>query len=281
MNEIVKYDNRMNKIALAGMTAHDQNLLMALCSKLRDQEENEIVIGFDELRDLIGYKSRDAVRFKTDLLRMNAKLMSITCCIADPDTIEMFSLFTDMRINLKKKTLAVSVHPRYRFLLNQLSGNFTRFELSEFSKIGHTSSKTLYRLLKQYRSSGKFYIRQEELKRLFCVNAEIETKKFNAKMLYPAIEEVSTFFKDLEMEKVKNGKIVTAYIFRFTPEEKPAEEYVPSEVKEKKQEETQEEEKEKAPRKGGGKRYAPKINAFNCFPQHEYDFDELERELIG
>lgn len=51
--------------------------------------------------------------------------------------------------------MIVSVNKRFDFFLNELTSNFTRFELEEFTNLESKYSKAMYRLLKQWRTVGK------------------------------------------------------------------------------------------------------------------------------
>ena len=154
MNEIVKYDNYMNSLKFTGFTTTDFNFLMLLCSKMRDKDIAKLTISFDELRSKTGYTQHPIKQFVSDLKRMNDKLMKITCSLETETEIIMFVLFPTFKINLENQMLTVCVNEEFKFILNNLVKNFTRFELKDFIELQSRYSKALFRILKQFKSTG-------------------------------------------------------------------------------------------------------------------------------
>ncbi|KQI10892.1 hypothetical protein K777_09700, partial [Campylobacter coli CVM 41970] len=60
--------------------------------------------------------------------------------------------------------ITLKINPDFAYLVNQLTTNFTAFELEEFIALSGKYAKTLYRLLKQFRTTGKAYFEWDE----FC-----------------------------------------------------------------------------------------------------------------
>ena len=52
MNEIVKYRNELNKVALRNFKSKELDLFIAIVSRMRDKEE-EVTFSFDYLKNLI------------------------------------------------------------------------------------------------------------------------------------------------------------------------------------------------------------------------------------
>ena len=51
MNEIVKYHKDFEKkLVFRNFTASELNFLMAICTKVRDKKENEVIFTFEELK---------------------------------------------------------------------------------------------------------------------------------------------------------------------------------------------------------------------------------------
>ncbi len=78
-----------------------------------------------------------------------------------PRAEESIMLFRRFRINYhdtqktQLKSIEIQVNmPYFGYLLNFLHANFTSFELLEFQNISGKYAKTLYRLLKQWKSTG-------------------------------------------------------------------------------------------------------------------------------
>ena len=226
MNEIVKYDNYMNNLKFTGFTTTDFNFLMLLCSKVRDKDTGEIVISFEELRLKAGYTQHSVKQFVSDLERMNEKLMKVTCKLKTETRIIMFVLFPTFDINLENQTLTVCVNEKFKFILNELIKNFTRFDLNEFIKLDSKHSKSLYRLLKQFKSTGKLEIKLDEFRRKMDILTSYTNKDIMSKVINPSLKELQDYFSDLQCTVQyahKRGKPVIGYIFTFTPEDIPKE----------------------------------------------------------
>jgi len=266
MNEIVKYDNYMNGLKFTGFTAVDFNFLMLLCSKMRDKGTLKIAIPFNEIQEKTGYTRTALKKFTSDLERMNEKLMRITCKLRVDSEIIMFVLFPTFRIDLDKQLLTVSVNEEFKFILNELIKNFTRFDLAEFIQLNSKYSKSLYRLLKQYRISGQYEVSLENFRdKMDCPKA-YNNKQFMQNVINPALNELKThgFFKDLECTVQyahRKGCPVTGYVFTFKPEERIS----------------GQRNQEPEPRENNRK----SMNRFNNISGKKRNYDELESRLIA
>ena len=240
MNEIVKYDNYMNSLKFTGFTTTDFNFLMLLCSKMRDKDVTELTISFDELRLKTGYTQHSVKQFVSDLKRMNDKLMKITCSLETETEIIMFVLFPTFKVNLENQMLTVCVNEEFKFILNNLVKNFTRFELKDFIGLQSKYSKTLFRLLKQFKTTGNYEVTLNDFIAKMDIPKSYRIKDITDKIINPTLKELQNYFQDLQCTiqyAHKRGKPVSGYIFTFQPEqiqkpELPAAETKASEPKE-------------------------------------------------
>lgn len=225
MNEIVKYNNYMNSLKFTGFTVTDFNFLIALCSRMRDKDTNKVTFSFVELRSITNYKKSNSIKqFVSDLERMNEKLMKVTCKLRTETEIIMFILFPTFRINIEEQQLTISVNEEFQFILNELVKNFTRFDLNEFIKLESKYSKTLYRLLKQFKSTGRLEIKLDDFRGKIDCPESYSTKYVMDKVIKPSVQELQNYFIDLQCTVKyahKRGRPVTGYIFTFKPEEIP------------------------------------------------------------
>lgn len=265
MNEVVKYNNYMNNLHFKGFTAIDFNFLMVLCNKLRNKDISKITISFAELREKTGYKQTSINKFVSDLERMNKKLMEITCSLRTESKIFMFVLFPTFEIDVDNQLLNVSVNQNFTFVLNELVKNFTRFELREFVELESKYSKNLYRLLKQYRSTGRYEVSIEEFKKIMDYPDSYASKYIVDKIIKPSVNELNkkSYFQNLKYEPKyarRRGRPVTGYIFTFTPESVPNEPNY-----------------SQTRNNYNSNQYS--INNFINPPQRTYDYEKLEQEL--
>lgn len=259
---IVKYHNDLNELTFQRFNQVDFDFFMVLCSKLRDSGDSEISITFNDFKRLSGYSPKTSGdRFVNELQAMNHKQLMSQGKIRRGKRIEQFVLFTKFVIDSEEKTITAKVNEEYRYFLNEVTKNFTRFELQEFISLESKYAKTLYRLLKQFRVTGLYRVDYQEFKRLMSIPESYSNRDINFKIIKPAIAMLEKYFDELSFKvlyEAKRGRPVKGYEFRFTPEKIP--QISKEEVKqEEKKEQTQ--------------------NRFHNFEQRDYDFDELEKKL--
>jgi len=263
MNEIVKYSNYMNQLRFAKFEAIDLNFLMALCSKARNEGTQELVFSFDDIRELINYKSTSNTRLAQDIVRMNKALLNVTSDFKEGDSYKGFNLFTDYEVNTKEKTLLISVNPKYSFILNELTGNFTRFELKEFIDLNSKYSKNLYRLLKQFRTTGVYEVNVNEFREIMDIPNSYTNRDVMSKAIKPSIDELQAYFTNLVCTvktASRRGNPTIGYKFTFIPEDKIVDLDQNEKTVDKK------------------KRTTSKFHNFN---QRTYDFNKMEQEITG
>lgn len=263
MNEVVKYDSYMNSLKFTGFTTTDFNFLMLLCSKMRDKDTTELSISFDELRLKTAYTRTSIQKFRADLERMNEKLMRVTCKLKTETKTIMFVLFPTFEIDIEKQELIVAVNEKFKFILNELIKNFTRFDLNEFVKLDSKYSKSLYRLLKQFKSTGKLEINLDEFRMKMDIPSTYTNRDVMSKVINPVLAELKNYFQNLQCTvkyEHKRGKPVSGYIFIFTPEQTFSEKTNKSSLKQRSK------------------------NQFNNFIQEkkmtQEDWDKLEQALL-
>ena len=102
--------------------------------------------------------------------------------------------------------------------MNNLSKNFTLFELQEFNELSSTYSKHMFRLLKQYKHTGYYKVSVDEFKRLLNVPESYTMRKITDKILSIVLKELSDNFIDLKVNKIKDGRVIKFLEFSFKPQ---------------------------------------------------------------
>lgn len=208
-NEIVKYDNFLNTIPLKGFTSFELDLLMVLCQRVRDKEDNVIQLPFTDLQKLMTLESNMTVNeFRKAVDKMNHKLCQTVCHFKTEDTSAFFVLFPTFITNFSERTLTVRVNPDFAFILNRISRNFTRFELREFTMLKSKYAKNLYRQLKQFRHTGHYFKTIDEFKILLDCPKSYSNKIFIRDCVKPAIDELIALecFDDLVFKAHRSHK---------------------------------------------------------------------------
>ncbi|MBD3795986.1 MAG: replication initiation protein, partial [Epsilonproteobacteria bacterium] len=121
-----------------------------------------------------------------------------------------FVLFTRFKIDKDKQTVTIKTNEEFEYILNAITSDFTRFELSEFISLSKTNSKTLYRILKQFRKTGFWTIDYKEF--LKMLNIESWDRRNITNELNRIIKDVTPFFKNLTVTKIKKGNKRTGAI---------------------------------------------------------------------
>lgn len=245
MNDIVKYHNDFNKIKLPSFTEIEQDLLCGLMVKLKE-EKNKVTFYPWDLRNILksSYDNNSLMEFVSSLKRKFFKadftiIEKTTRGEKEVEAHKTINLFTEFSIYVYAsskdlESIEIQVNPRFEYILNQLTANFTAFELGEFISLSGKYTKTLYRLLKQYRTTGTARFEWNEFKRIMDIPEKLAMCDIDKDILKPAIKELSKErnlfdqirvpFKNLAYEKEKQkgtrgrGGKVSGIIFTFKPE---------------------------------------------------------------
>lgn len=106
-------------------------------------------------------------------------------------------------------------------LINKLQAKFTQFELEEFGQLRSTYAKTMYRLLKQWRLTGRREFSIEEFRANLGVPKSYDGRKITQKALRPIMAELPAYFDGLALE-TKHGRgrghPITGYVFTWKAE---------------------------------------------------------------
>ena len=228
-NEIVKYSNQFNAQALRKFTALDLDLLMAIASRVRDKGTDEVAFTFEELKRLAGLqRNMTNDEFAKQIANVNRRLLALNFEFQNEEhDIIQFALFAGFVTSPTKRTLTVSVNSRFSFLLNDLTSQFTRFELAEFTALRSSYAKECYRRLKQYRQTGVWKVSLEDFRRLLAVPKSYRPSEINKYVLKPIEEELGPLLnlkvhrKYLKKKPGRGRASLVGFEFEFDPEKVP------------------------------------------------------------
>lgn len=224
-NEIVKYDNHLNDIMPGNLTSNEWNLFISLIQQARDKNDQKIVIPFEKLQSLSKY-NRHAQSFIDDLRTINNKLLQQNTYSTKGERIQQFNCFDLFEINKKAKTLTIQINHEFLSLFNNLH-NWTRFQLKEFVELKSSYAKNLYRLIKQFRTTGFLRLTKEQLiDKLDLPQSYIKsTSNLKRHVLQPVKEELVPIIPNFAIKAIhqdRQGHPVVAYKFTWQKEEKNA-----------------------------------------------------------
>lgn len=137
-------------------------------------------------------------------------------------TIERFTMFTDFEIHgeVDNPYVDIKVHEKALPLLNNLE-SWVRFSLTEFRDLNSSYAKTMFRLLKQYRTQGWAEFSKEDFLELLDIPKSYRQTNINQFVLKPIKEELTPLFKGLTIRKKYGkgrGKPVIGYRFTWKAE---------------------------------------------------------------
>ncbi|EIN6725374.1 replication initiation protein [Campylobacter coli] len=247
MSEIVKYNNDFNLLPMPELKAIQMDMFMAIISLTKDKKENTPFLkkffNPDKRKIIIPQKKFiELCRLNDSKMDYKEIFFAIDDCLKklcnflisyqkDERTIYNFVCFEEA--NIIADEVHITLQSRfYDMIINKKFG-FTAFELAEFAELSGKYTKTLYRLLKQFRTTGKAYFEWEEFCRIMKIPENYRQIDIDQRILKPAIKELSKErnlfdqvrvpFKNLAYEKEKakgrgQGGKVSGITFTFKPE---------------------------------------------------------------
>ena len=213
----VRYKNELNLVPMRNFDSVEMNLFFSICAKMKDKGLSKVQFTFEDLRELSSYKPTSIKRFSDDLEAVYNKMLQLTYRTEEAGIREKFVLFTGYRIDENNQTVDISVNPELAYIINELSSEFTKFELQEFTGIRSSYAKTMYRLLKQYRSTGFYKVKIEDFRESLSIPNSYQMSDIDKQVLKPIKNELSEFFDPLKIKKIKarKGNRIAMIEFRF------------------------------------------------------------------
>ena len=202
----VRYKNELNLVPMRNFDSVEMNLFFSICAKMKDKGLSKVQFTFEDLRELSAYKPTSIKRFSDDLEAVYNKMLQLTYRTEEAGIREKFVLFTGYRIDENNQTVDISVNPELAYIINELSSEFTKFELQEFTGIRSSYAKTMYRLLKQYRSTGFYKVKIEDFREILSIPNSYQMSDIDKQVLKPIKNELSEFFDPLKIKKIKARK---------------------------------------------------------------------------
>lgn len=228
-NELVKYQPELNTIPLRKFSPVEMNLFFSIVSRMRDKGDQTVRFTFDQLKDLSNYKPTANRRFIDDIKRTYDHLMDLRFGSQSKSglSFERFVMFTKFKINgdADEPYVDVEVYRDAIPLLNNLE-SWVRYAPIEFRELKSSYAKTMFRLLKGYRTTGYAYFSKAEFNELLDVPKSYKPGDIDRAVLKPIREELAPLFKGLSIRKKYGkgrGKPVLGYSFAWKPERKDAE----------------------------------------------------------
>ena len=143
------------------------------------------------------------IRYEMDTLKMNPyELLDTLDPTITPNSKKITSIIG----------IEFEINEKFSYLVIDLIKNFTLFDLKEFISISGKYTKTLYRLLKQFRTQGWFEIDWQEFCYVMDIPKSYKMSDINKQILNPAIVELTrerTLFDNDKENKFQSFKNLT------------------------------------------------------------------------
>ncbi|MCP9306012.1 replication initiation protein [Lacticaseibacillus paracasei] len=227
-NELVKYQPELNTIPLRKFSPIEMNLFFSIVSRMRNKGEQTVRFSFEQLKELSAYKPTANNRFIDDIERTYDHLMDLRFGRRSKTglTRERFVLFNKFKIDgdAEEPYVDIRVQEEAVPLLNDLE-SWVRYALVEFRNLKSSYAKTMFRLLKGYRTTGYAYFSKTDFVELLDIPQSYLNSPSNIdkKVLTPIREELTPLFKGLSVRKKYGkgrGKPVIGYAFGWKAEDK-------------------------------------------------------------
>jgi plasmid replication initiation protein len=226
--DLVKYHNDINTLKLGSFGEKELDVFFSIIFKLRDKGTEPITLKYGELHKLADTSGHNN-RMYNYITGLDEKLLGLNQKMILPDgATRNFNLFEYIDTKDDWDYIRVRVTETFSYMLNDLIGNYTRFDLKTLVNLKSGYSKQLFKILKQYEGQGPcswYWVELEEFKELLGVSKNYSTTNFNKKVLAPLEKELGEIFDNFKINKLtKEGEPVgrgkKTHSIKFTWEKK-------------------------------------------------------------
>lgn len=212
----------MNEISFSKFERKELDLFFSICHKLKEKGTNSIQLDFTELKELSSYTNEDPKRFIQDLKSTYDKMLKLDFTIGnDPLNFTKFNLFSEYTVSNDTKTVTIATNQKFSYILNEINP-YTKFELLEFVSLKSSYSKNLFKKLKQYTKTYEtdfktlfWEVSIDEFKRLLDIPKSYRMTDIDRQIFKPSLEDLKPYFKNLKIQKIKQGKSISRLKFTW------------------------------------------------------------------
>lgn len=217
---LVTYHNDLNEISMKSWNSEEMDFFFSIIYKIKNLGTKEVSFDTDEIKELADFNDKTS-RWVNILKGVAEKVINIKYIEQTEDKIHYFMLFQEFTIDISKKQVSLKVSDRFDYIVNKIQANFTVFELSEFTRLKSTYSKTMYRNLKQWKSIGKKEYTIEQFRSILEIPDSYDSGKINSRVINQIRKELPAYFEDLKIKTIKSNKKgtpITGFCFTWEPQ---------------------------------------------------------------
>ena len=228
-NDIVKYNNSLNKLKMGKLEEKELELFFALCLELKEKGTDDVYINITDFKNRYNM-GRSNVRFEKYLEVVLDKFLETKMIIKTAKTLEMGNFFRKFKIDFQKNLLYVQVDNDYSFILNDLVEMYTQFSFKQYQELKSKYAKRLMPRLAQWNGTKSIEFEKEDLFEILGASESYKNdlSSFNKRILKPATTELKTVFYNLKVKPIKNNNKNTtnkikSYLFSWSTKPKEIE----------------------------------------------------------
>ena len=225
-NDIVKYNNALNKLKMGKLEEKELELFFALCLELKEKGTDDIFINITDFKNRYNM-GRSNVRFEKYLEVVLVKFLETKMIIKTAKTLEIGNFFRKFKIDFQKNLLYVQVDNDYSFILNDLVEMYTQFSFKQYQELKSKYAKRLMPRLAQWNGTKSIEFEKEDLFEILGASESYKNdlSSFNKRILKPASTELKTVFYNLKVKPIKNNNKNTtnkikSYLFSWSTKPK-------------------------------------------------------------
>ena len=230
-NDIVKYNNVLNKLNMGKLEEKELELFFALCLELKNKETDEVFINITDFKNKYNM-GRSNQRFEKYMEIVLEKFLETKMIIKTAKTLELGNFFRKFKLEFETNTLYVQLDNDYKFILNNLVEMYTQFSFKQYQELKSKYAKRLMPKLCQWQGTKKIEYKKDDLFEILGVteNYKKDLGNFRKRILKPATDELKKVFYNLKVTPLKNRSAkIDGYSFVWST--KPKEIEVAEEVK--------------------------------------------------
>ena len=206
-NDIVKYNNDLNKLNMSTLKDKELELFYAICLELKEKGIDIITIDITEFRKESNIPQVNKKRFNEYLENVQDKFLSLKYTLKTEKRIKKGTFFYDFDADLTTNKMIIRVNPEYSYILNGIVEYYTQFSFTEFQSLKSKYSRILMPKLAQWNSIKKLEIQKEELFIILGVPQSYikDISNFNKKVIKPLKEDLPKVFYNLKIKTIKKS----------------------------------------------------------------------------
>lgn len=219
----IKKDNFIMLKQLDGSTlldfknfTHDELLIfMSITQKAALNKSKYINIDIQKLFKELELENKSDVNYILD--RFASKCCNIHVSSTVNGKRKRFALFQELEYDPYERKLTLEVNPKYLSILVKMYKDWTAEEIELYNNLSSDYNRSLYTLLKY--SNGEYVVELDFLKNfLFADNMPRSYElvgKFIQTIITPAIGELTEYFPELKVEKIRTSRNITHLKFTY------------------------------------------------------------------